>query len=59
MVKDVYPDEKYVQAGILTSMFSVGSVIGLVLRAVVLQFLGWQGLSIQLYLCLLSLRFCH
>jgi MFS family permease len=63
MVKDVYPDEKYVQAqGLSTSMFPVGSVIGLVLGVVVLQFLGWQGLSyttihISVIVTILSLKF--
>lgn len=45
IVRDVYPDQKYVQAqGILTSMFSVGSVIGLIVGAVILQFLDWHGI---------------
>jgi MFS family permease len=63
MVRDVYPDEKFVQAqGILTSMFSVGSVIGLVVGAVVLQYIGWQGIfyttiPFSIIVTILSLKF--
>ncbi len=45
IVRDVYPDQKYVQAqGILTSMYSAGSVAGLVLGSLVLQVFNWQGI---------------
>jgi MFS family permease len=45
IIRDVYPDEKYIQAQvILTSMFSVGSVVGLVIGAFVIQFFNWHGL---------------
>jgi MFS family permease len=45
IVRDVYPDQKYVKAqGILTSMYSAGSVVGLVLGALVLQYFNWQGI---------------
>jgi MFS family permease len=49
IVRDVYPDEKYVQAqGILTSMFSVGSVMGLFLGLSSYNTLAGKGSSIQL-----------